>query len=140
MRPVIYGAVMLAALSAATASCHVPKAGLELRTFRKVSDAEFSVMREEAVRLVHEGLVRHARYAGERYFEVSCHGAPVILVDNSLEQLVIVLYASREIDVPCVVPLLLHWSRRLVAEHARIANVSTAGWDALWTISVGPTF
>lgn len=119
MRAVIYGAVLLAALSAATASCHVPKAGLELREFRKVSDAEFAVMREEAVRLVREGLVLHARYAGERYFEVSCDGKPVMLVDNSLEQLVIVLLADRWTDVPCVVPLMLHWSGRIVAERAR---------------------
>jgi len=116
MRPVIYGAALLAALSATIASCHVPKAGLELRTFRKVSDAEFSVMREEAVRLVREGLVQHARYTGDRYFEVSCDGIPVMLVDNSLEQLVIVLYANRQIDVPCVVPLLSHWSGRIVAQ------------------------
>ncbi|MBN5021907.1 hypothetical protein JY437_12195 [Stenotrophomonas maltophilia] len=114
MKPVIYGAVLLAAVAAAIASRHIPQAGLELRTFRKVSDAEFAVMREDAVRLVREGLVQHARYAGERYFEVSCHGAPVMLVDNSLEQLVIVLYAGREIDVPCVVPVLSHWSMRVV--------------------------
>ncbi|CAH0247048.1 hypothetical protein [Stenotrophomonas lactitubi] len=119
MKPLIYGAVLLAALSATIASRHVPKADLELRTFRKVSVAEFAVMHEEAVRLVRGGPVLPARYAGERYFEVSCHGIPVILVDNSLEQLVIVLYVSREIDVPCVVPLLSHWSGRLVAERAR---------------------
>ncbi len=95
MRPLIYGAVLLAALSTAIASCHGPKAGLELRTFRKMSDAEFTVMHEEAVRLVRGGLVQHARYAGERYFEVSCDGKPVMLVDNSLEQLVIVLFADR---------------------------------------------
>ncbi len=52
MRAVIYRAVLLAALSAATASCHVPKVALELRTFRTVSDAEFAIMHEEAVRLV----------------------------------------------------------------------------------------
>ncbi len=119
MRPVIYGAALLAALSATIASCHVPKAGLDLRPFRKVSDAEFAVMREEAVRLVHEGLVQDARYAGERYFEVSCHGAPVMLADNSLEVLVIVLFADRWIDVPCVVLLMPHWSGRIVAERAR---------------------
>ncbi|WP_414496206.1 hypothetical protein [Stenotrophomonas maltophilia] len=119
MKPVIYGAVLLAAPSATIASRHVPKAGLELRTFRKVSDAEFAVMREEAVRLLREGLVQDARYAGDRYFEVSCDGILVMLVDNSLEQLVIVLYANRQIDVPCVVPLLSHWSGRIVAERAR---------------------
>lgn len=116
MKLLIYGAVLLAALSAAIASRHVPKADLELRTFRKVSDAEFAVMREEAVRLVREGVVQDAWYAGERYFEVSCDGKPVMLVDNSLEQLVILLYAGREIDAPCVVPLLSHWCMRLVPE------------------------
>lgn len=119
MRPLIYGAVLLAALSTAIASCHGPKAGLELRTFRKMSDAEFTVMHEEAVRLVRGGLVQHARYAGERYFEVSCDGKPVMLVDNSLEQLVIVLLAGRWTDAPCVVPLMSDWSRRIVAERAR---------------------
>ncbi|CRD55517.1 MULTISPECIES: hypothetical protein [Stenotrophomonas maltophilia group] len=119
MKPVIYGAVLLAALSVAIASWHVPKAGLELRTFRKVSDAEFAVMREEAVRLVRGSLVLHARYAGGRYFEVSCDGKPVMLVDNSSEQLVIVLLTDRVIDVPCVVPLMSHWSGRIVAERAR---------------------
>ncbi len=81
-----------------------------------MSDVEFVVIREEAVRLVREGLVLHARYAGERYFEVSCDGRPVMLVDNSLEQLVIVLYAASETDVPCVEPVLSHWSARIVSE------------------------
>ncbi|BBO50047.1 TPA: hypothetical protein UOA81_003702 [Stenotrophomonas maltophilia] len=113
MKLLIYGAALLAALSAAIASRHAPKADVELRTFRKVSDAEFAVMHEEAVRLVREGLVQDARYAGERYFEVSCHGAPVMLADNSLEELVIVLYADPVTDVPCIVPMLSHWSSRI---------------------------
>lgn len=112
----IYGSVLLAALCAAIASCHVSKTGLQLRTFRKVSDVEFAVMREEAARLVRGGLVLDTRPPGERCFEVSCHGVPVMLVDNSLGQLVIVLYADREIGVPCVVPLLSHWSSRIVPE------------------------
>lgn len=119
MRSVICGCVLLTALCAAIASCHVPKTGLQLRTFPKVSDAEFAVMREEAVRLVREGQVLDTRYPGERYFEVSCDGKPVVLVDNSLEQFVIVLFADRWTDVPCVVPLISHWSARIVAERAR---------------------
>lgn len=113
MKPVIYGALLLAVISAAITSRHLLKAGLELWTFRKVSDAEFAIMREEAVRLVREGVVQDAGYTRERYFEVSCHGAPLMLVDTSLELLVIVLYAGREIDVPCVEPVLSHWSRRM---------------------------
>ena len=38
-----------------------------------------------------------------------------MLVDNSLEQL-IVLYAGREIDVPCVEAVLSHWIGRIVQE------------------------
>jgi hypothetical protein len=118
MKPAIYGVVLLAALSAAIASRHLPKAGLAPGAFRKVSDAEFAVMREEAVRLVCGGVVQDTGYPRERYFEVSCDDTPVMLVDNSLEQLVIVIYTDREIDVPCVVPLLSHWSRRMVPEQA----------------------
>ena len=118
MRPLIYGVVLLAALSAAIASRHLPKAGLAPGAFRKVSDAEFAVMREEAVRLVRGGVVQDTGYPRERYFEVSCDDTPVMLVDNSLEQLVIVLFADRWTEVPCVVPLMSHWSGRIVEERA----------------------
>lgn len=70
MKPVIHGAVLLAAPSATIASRHVPKAGPELRTFRKVSDAEFAVMHEEAARAVRgrevlrDQLSRHTRDVG----------------------------------------------------------------------------
>lgn len=116
MKPVIYGAVLLAALSAAIASRHLPKAGLALGAFRKVSDADFAVMREEAVRLVRGGVVQDAGYPRERYFEVSCDDTPVMLVDNSLEQLVIVMYAGRENDASCVEPMLSHWSPRILPD------------------------
>lgn len=119
MRPLIYGVVLLTILCAAIANWHVPKIGLNVWTLRRVSDAEFAVMREDAVRLVRGGVVQGARYPGDRYFEVSCDGKPVMLVDNSLEGLVIVLFADRWIDVPCVVPLMSHWSGRTVAERAR---------------------
>lgn len=42
-----------------------------------------------------------------------------MLVDNSKERLVIVLFADRWIDIPCAVPLMLHWSGRILAERAR---------------------
>ncbi|WP_313439344.1 hypothetical protein [Stenotrophomonas sp.] len=119
MKPVIYGVVLLTLLCAAVANRHVPRIGLNLWTLRKVPDAEFAVMREDAARLVRGGVVRGARHPGERYFEVSCEGKPVMLVDNSLEQLVIVLFADRWIDVPCVVPLMSHWSGRILGERER---------------------
>lgn len=36
-----------------------------------------------------------------------------MLADNSLEELVIVLYADPVTDVPCIVPMLSHWSSRI---------------------------
>lgn len=113
MRLVIYAVVLLTILSAVIANWFVPRIGLNLWTLRKVSDAEFAVMREDAVRLVRGGVVRDAWHPGKRYFVVSCHGTPVMLVDNSMEQLRIVLFADRWIDVPCAVPLMLHWSGRI---------------------------
>lgn len=83
---------------------------------RKVSDAQFSVMREEAVRLVRGGVVQDAGYPRERHFEVSCDDTRVMLVDNPLKHLVIVMYAGRENDASCVEPMLSHWSRRVVPE------------------------
>lgn len=79
IRTLIYGVVLLTLLCAAIANWHVPKIGLNLWTFRKVPDTEFAVMREDAVRLVPGGGVRGARHQGERYFEVLCHGKPVML-------------------------------------------------------------
>ncbi|PZS98389.1 hypothetical protein A7X83_20000 [Stenotrophomonas maltophilia] len=69
-------------------------------------------MREEALRLVSEDAALSAGRFGNSHFELSCHGEPTLLVDNSLEQLVIVLYAGKEIDVPCIVPMLSRWSRQ----------------------------
>ncbi|SLM26287.1 hypothetical protein [Stenotrophomonas indicatrix] len=66
MRLLIYGIVLLTILCAAIANWHVPKIGLNLWTLRKVSDAEFAVMREDAVRLVRGGVMRGARHPGER--------------------------------------------------------------------------
>ncbi|WP_416055765.1 hypothetical protein [Stenotrophomonas maltophilia] len=116
MRLVIYGVVLLTLLCAAVANRNLPRIGLNLWILRKAPDAEFAVMREDAVRLVRGGVVRGGLQPEERYFEVSCDGKPVMLVDNSLEQLVIVLYADRWIDVPCVVPLMSHWSGRILGE------------------------
>lgn len=79
MKLLIYGVVLLTILSAVIANWHVPKIGLNLWTLRKVSDAEFAVMREDAVRrrrgagraspggeVLRDQLPRHARDAGEQ--------------------------------------------------------------------------
>lgn len=62
-------------------------------------------MREDALRLVAEDTALGARRFGNSYFELSCRGKPALLVDNSLEKLVIVLYAGGEIDAPCDIPI-----------------------------------
>lgn len=112
----IYGVVLLTLLRAAIANCPVLRIGLNLWTLRKVPDAEFAVMREDAVRLVRGGLVRGALQPEEWHFVLSCRGMPVMLLNNSMEQLRIVLLAGRWIDVPCVMPLLSHWNGRILAE------------------------
>lgn len=49
-------------------------------------------------------------------------------MDNSIERLVTLLLADRWTDVPYVVPLMLHWSGRIMGgAGGRIATVSTAG-------------
>lgn len=109
MKSLKYAIVYVAALiGVAFANLHLPKGDLELKTYPKVSTAEFAAMRKEALSLVAEDAALGAGRFGDSYFELNCRGEPTLLADNSLEQLVIVLYAGREIDVPCVVPMLSH--------------------------------
>ncbi len=99
MKSLMYAIVYVAALiGAALANFHLPKAELELKTYPSVSAADFAVMREEALRLVSEDAALSAGRFGNSHFELSYLGEPTLLVDNSLEQLVIVLYAGREIE------------------------------------------
>ncbi|CAO3301211.1 TPA: hypothetical protein QEL04_002756 [Stenotrophomonas maltophilia] len=115
MKSLRYANVYVAALmGAALANLYLPKGELELKTYTKVSAAEFAAMREEALRLVAEDAAPGAGRFENSYFELSCRGEPTLLVDNSLEQLVIVLYAGGEIDAPCDVPMTSHRSGRIV--------------------------
>ncbi len=115
MKSLMYAAVYLAVLlGTALAHLHLPKGELKLRTYPKVSAAEFAVMREDALRLIAEDTALGAGRFGNSYFELSCRGEPALLVDNSLEKLVIVLYAGGEIDAPCDIPITPHWSERIV--------------------------
>ncbi|ENB4167577.1 hypothetical protein JY412_17490 [Stenotrophomonas maltophilia] len=110
-----YANVHVAALiGAALANLYLPKGELELKTYPKVSAAEFAVMREEALRLVAEDAALDAGRFGNSYFELSCRGESALLLDNSLEQLLIVLYAGGEIDAPCDTPTTSSWSGRIV--------------------------
>ncbi|MBB5530136.1 hypothetical protein GGD72_000898 [Stenotrophomonas maltophilia] len=115
MKSVRYANVYVVALiGAALASLYLPEGELELRTYPRVSASEFAVMREEALRLVAEDAALGAGRFGNSYFELSCRGEPALLVDNSLEQLLIVLHAGGEIDAPCDAPTTSHWSGRIV--------------------------
>lgn len=71
------------------------------------------------MRLVRESEVRGSLQPEERYSVVSCYGAPVVLVDNAMEQLRFVLLVDRWTGVPCVVPLMSHWSWRILRELKR---------------------
>lgn len=109
MKSLTYTIVFFAAcIGAVLANLHLLKGQLELKTYPKVSAAEFAVMREEALRLIVEDAALGAGHFGDSYFELNCRDGPTLLVDNSLEQLVIVLYASRQLEVPCAIPMLPH--------------------------------
>ncbi|MEN5287383.1 hypothetical protein ABE494_15725 [Stenotrophomonas lactitubi] len=83
MKSLIYALAVLAALlGVAFADSCLPKTGLELRTYQKVSDAELAFMRQEAARPWSEGGALSAGKSGEMFFELSCQGEPVVLVDN----------------------------------------------------------
>lgn len=59
MKSLIYAVLCLAALiGSALAHFHLPKCYLELKTYLKVSAAEFAVMREEALSLAAEKMQR----------------------------------------------------------------------------------
>jgi len=90
------------------------KCYLELKTYLKVSAAEFAVMREEALSLAAEDAALGARRFEARYVELTCRGEPVLLVDNSSAQLFILGFIGRAIEAPCAQHLLQHWSSRLL--------------------------
>lgn len=115
MKSLMYALLCLAALiGSALAHFHLPKGDLELKTYPKVSAAEFAVMREEALSLVVEDAALGAGRFEARYFELTCRGEPALLVDNSSSQLLILGFIGRAREAPCVQPLLQRWSSRLL--------------------------
>lgn len=73
MKSLTYALMCLAALiGSALGHLHPPKGGLELRTFPSVSDAEFAVMREEAISLVDEDAALGAGRFAARHLELNC--------------------------------------------------------------------
>lgn len=80
---------------------YLPQATLEVQVYRRLSDAEFRLMREEAEAFAKarggEGVVVRSRDESARYFELRANGNPVMLVDNSAVQLMVMVAGdSRE--------------------------------------------
>lgn len=77
------------------ADYYLPQATLEVRAYRGLSDYSFGVMREEAKAFAEaRGGVRLEVGSGdgsERYFVLLADGQPVMLVDNSSMQLVVMV-------------------------------------------------
>ena len=95
---------------------YVPEAPLEVKAYQRVSDAEFRLMRKEAeefaAALEGLGLVVSSRDAHERYFELQADGQPVMLVDNSSVQLVVVIAGESRARVPELRELQQYWRVR----------------------------
>jgi len=79
---------------------YVPIARLEMKAYRKFSDAAFRRMREEAetiARTCGGGLEVSSMTDGEGFSELRVHGQPAMLADNSSMQLLVVVAGeSRE--------------------------------------------
>lgn len=76
---------------------YVPDARLEMKTYRKLSDAAFRPMLEEAETIARTrggGLEVRSIADGEDFFELRAHGQPVMLVDNSSMQLLVVVFGE----------------------------------------------
>lgn len=94
MKSLTYAVLCLAALiGSALAHPYLPKGGLELRTLPRASDAEFAVMREEALGLVAEDAALELDHLGERYFMLSHQGQLLLLVDNSATDMLVIHFS-----------------------------------------------
>lgn len=117
MKSLTYGAAALCLavlIGSALAHFHLPKADLELKTYPKVSAAEFAVMREDALSLAAEDAALGAARFEARYFELTCRGEPALLVDNASSQLLIVGFIGQTPETRCVQPLLRRWGSQLL--------------------------
>lgn len=94
MKSLRYALLCLAALiGSALAHLHLPKGALELRTFPRVSDAEFAVMRQETLSLVAEDAALELEHLGERYFMLGHQGQLLLLVDNSTSDMLVLHFS-----------------------------------------------
>ncbi|MBD3683689.1 hypothetical protein H3005_17675 [Stenotrophomonas sp. Br8] len=86
----------------------LPQATLEVKVYRRLSDAEFRLIQKEGKAFAEardsQGLVVSPRDEGEGYFEVWADGEPVMMVDNSSMQLVLMATLRR---APLLIPTIL---------------------------------
>lgn len=95
----------------------LPQATLEVKAYRRVSDYSFGVMREEANAFAQaRGGVRLEVSSGdgsERYFVLHANGQPVMLVDNSSTQLVVMVAGNLGERAPDLQDLREQWRVRM---------------------------
>lgn len=94
----------------------LPQATLEVQVYRRLSNAEFRLMRKEAEAFAKarcgEGLVVSSRDESARYFEPRANGKSVMLVDNSAVQLMVMVAGDSQERVPELRDLQQQWRVR----------------------------
>ncbi|AWH31764.1 hypothetical protein C1930_02180 [Stenotrophomonas sp. SAU14A_NAIMI4_8] len=94
----------------------LPQATLEVKAYRRLSDYSFGVMRQEAEAFAQaRGGVRLEVGSGdgsERYFVLHTNGQPVMLVDNSSLQLVVMVVGDAGERAPDLGDLQQQWRVR----------------------------
>lgn len=103
---------------------YLPQATLEMQVYRMLSDAKFRLMRKEAEAFAkargREGVVVSSGDESARHFELWANGKPVMLVDNSAMQLMVMVAGDWQERVPdlqdlqqqCRVRTRPEWERR----------------------------
>lgn len=83
---------------------YLPQATLEVQVYRRLSDAELRLMRKEAEAFAKargcERVVVSSRDESARCFELRADGKPVMLVDNSAMQLMVIVAGDSLERVP----------------------------------------
>lgn len=95
---------------------YLPQSTLAVQVYRRLSDAEFRLMRKEAEAFAKvrcgEGVVVSPRDESERYFELQANGKSVMLVDNSVAQLMVMIAGDSQERVPDSRDLQQQWRVR----------------------------
>lgn len=96
---------------------YLPQATLEVKAYRRLSDYSFGVMRQEAEAFAAaRGGVRleeSPRDGSARYFVLHADGQPVMLVDNSSMQLVVMVAGDAGERAPDLRDLREQWRVRM---------------------------